>query len=110
MSFSDRQILQHILEATEVANLLVHEGHVRFFAETKSQFAAESVVNRIGQAAKDLSDETLALMPEIPWKDVKGMRDRITHASINNDYQIIWSSLISDIPSIETAVRRLIET
>jgi uncharacterized protein with HEPN domain len=110
VSFSDQQILQHILEAVEVANLLVQEGHDQFFAQSISQFAADTVVNRIGRGAKDLSEDTLALMPEIPWKYVKGMRDRIAHASINNDYQIIWSSLVNDIPTIGTAVRRIMES
>ncbi len=108
MSFTDPEILGHILEAVEVANVLVQEGQQKFFAELKSQFAADTVVNRIGQGAKDLSVETLSLMPEIPWKVVKGMRDRIAHASINNDYQIIWNSLVNDVPSIGTAVRRVL--
>jgi uncharacterized protein with HEPN domain len=110
VSFLEQQILKHILEAVEVANLLVTEGHDQFFAEAKSQFAADTVVNRIGQGAKDLTDDTLALMPEIPWKYVKGMRDRIAHASINNDYQIIWSSLVNDVPMIGTAVRRVLKS
>jgi uncharacterized protein with HEPN domain len=110
MSFSDRQLLDHILEAVEVASILVEEGYERFLAEPKSQYASDTVVARIGESAKVLSEQMISRMPEIPWKLVKGMRDRIAHASIKNDYQIIWSSMVNDIPAIGAAVRKVIET
>lgn len=108
MSFTDRQILDHILEAVDVAGLLVEEGHDRFRAEMKSQYASDTVVTRIGESAKVLSEQAISLMQEIPWKSVKGMRDRIAHASIHNDYEIIWSTMVHDIPAIGVAVRRVI--
>lgn len=109
MSFNDRQLLDHILAAVELAGILVEEGHERFLAELKSQYASDTVVTRIGESAKELSEQMISRMPEIPWKLVKGMRDRIAHASISNDYQIIWSSMVNDIPAIGSAVRKVIE-
>ena len=106
MSFTDRQIMEHMVEAVEVASLLVEEGHARFLTEAKSQFAADTVLVRIGEGAKTLSDGSLTLMPEIPWNLVKGIRDRVAHASIHNDYEIIWSSLKRDIPEIGRALQR----
>lgn len=44
----------------------------------------------MGEAVKRLSDETRNRHPEIPWKDVAGLRDKLIHAYGEVELGLIW--------------------
>lgn len=58
----------------------------------------------IGEAVKQLSAETRARRPKIPWKQIAGMRDRLTHAYFGVDLGLVWRVIERDLPELETAV------
>lgn len=61
----------------------------------------------IGEAAKNLSAETRAKAPEVPWNRVTGMRDRIVHAYFTIDLEIIWEVVAHELPDLRAAVERI---
>ena len=63
----------------------------------------------IGEAVKRLSDQTRARRPEIPWKQIAGMRDRLTHAYFGVDLGLVWRVVGRDLHALETAVTALVE-
>ena len=64
----------------------------------------------IGEAVKQLSAETRARRPEIPWKQIAGMRDRLTHACFGVDLNLVWRVVERDLPALDAAVAVLLET
>ena len=44
----------------------------------------------IGEEAGQLAEETKALRPEIPWSEIKGMRNLLTHEYVHIDIDIVW--------------------
>ncbi len=62
----------------------------------------------IGEAVKQLSDETRQRRPEIPWKQIAGMRDRLTHAYFSVDLGLVWAVVDRDLDALATAVRALL--
>ena len=62
----------------------------------------------IGEASKRLPDDGRVKYPEIPWKGMAGMRDRIIHGYDNVDYQIIWEVVKNDIPAIKPLVEKVL--
>ncbi len=62
-------------------SFLTDETHRRAFARS---------IEIIGEAAKHLPDGFREKHPNIPWREIAGMRDRLIHAYFAVDYDIVW--------------------
>ena len=57
----------------------------------------------IGQAVADLPrtcPEFVAVHPEIPCRDIVGMRNRIAHGYFMLDFEVIWDTIQTSIPEL----------
>jgi uncharacterized protein with HEPN domain len=61
----------------------------------------------IGEAVKRLSLTTRDKHPEVPWKDIAGMRDRLIHGYDSVDIDELWKTSTQDIPLLLEQVRRI---
>jgi uncharacterized protein with HEPN domain len=61
----------------------------------------------IGEAVKQLSDATRQRQPEIPWRQIAGMRDRLTHNYFGVDLVLVWRVVEHDLPALKVAVDAL---
>lgn len=66
-------------------------------------------VEVIGEATKNLSAPLKGRHPEIAWRDIAGMRDKVIHRYFEINWQIVWSVIIDDLPAIEPNIAGLIE-
>ena len=55
----------------------------------------------IGEATKNLSGETKSHYPDIPWKEMAGMRDKIIHEYFGVDLDIIWRTIKYRLPQLK---------
>ena len=55
----------------------------------------------IGQAVKNLSDEAKSREPEIPWKQIAGMRDKVIHDYFGMNLEIVWAVIEKELPKLE---------
>jgi len=62
----------------------------------------------IGEAVRDIPPELEASHPEIPWDDVRGMRNVVIHEYFQVSLSIIWQTIQEDLASLETSLRELI--
>ena len=56
---------------------------------------------------KRLSLTTRGKYPEVPWKDIAGMRDRLTHGYDSVDVDELWKTATVDLPTLLREVRRI---
>ncbi len=61
----------------------------------------------IGEAVKRLSLTTRDKYPEVPWKDIAGMRDRLIHGYDSVDVDELWKTATVDLPTLLRQVRRI---
>lgn len=54
----------------------------------------------IGEATKRLSPEFRSQHPEIPWKDIAGMRDILAHQYDRVNLNTLWDAIQTDIPEL----------
>jgi uncharacterized protein with HEPN domain len=66
-------------------------------------------ISIIGEAAKRLSSTFRDAHPEIPWREIAGMRNVIVHESDQLDFEIIWDVVQHKLPELLNLVRPLIE-
>lgn len=65
-------------------------------------------VEIIGEAAKHVPDDVAARAPEIPWRNVRGMRDILAHGYFGVSTDILWATATTKVDAIEAAVRKLL--
>lgn len=66
---------------------------------------------QIGESVKALDQKTkstyLSAYPEIPWKDIKGLRNIIAHEYANVDEEEIFNVVQNDLPKLLSVVKRM---
>jgi uncharacterized protein with HEPN domain len=61
-------------------------------------FVVARALEIVGEATKRLPLELRDAYPNIPWRDMAGMRDRIVHGYDNLDFQIMWDVIKQELP------------
>ena len=64
----------------------------------------------IGEAAKRLSDDFKSMHPDIPWRQITGMRDKLVHDYLSVNYNIVWDAVKEDLPPLEEKLRKIIKS
>jgi uncharacterized protein with HEPN domain len=63
----------------------------------------------IGEAAKNLSEQTRNVNPTVPWREVMRMRDKIVHHYFRLKLEIIWRTVTEDIPNLHLQINKILE-
>lgn len=105
----DLKPLGHILEASGWVLSLV-EGRAQGDLELDLQFflALCRAIEVIGEAANRVSDATQRETPEIAWRRIIGMRNRLVHRYDNVSHPVIWRVAQEHVPDLIANVRRLL--
>jgi uncharacterized protein with HEPN domain len=97
----DRIRLQHMLDASTSALRFV-QGRSRedLDGDEKLTFALVRALEIIGEAAARVSEETRRALPQVPWPDIVGMRNRLVHAYFDVDLQRVWDTALHFVPDL----------
>ncbi len=108
MKKDDGIYLKHILDAiSRIEEYVQNLNYVDFIANHLVQDGVVRQIEIIGEAAKNLSQETKEKNPAISWKDINGMRDKLIHAYFGVDMDAVWDTVKKDIPVLKNAIKKL---
>ena len=62
----------------------------------------------IGEAASKVSELTRASAPQIPWREIVGMRNRLVHGYASVDHDIVWDVVSGDLAEVMDALQELL--
>jgi uncharacterized protein with HEPN domain len=105
----ERVYLLHALEAIDAIQRYTVDGRDAFFADPKTQDAVIRNVEVIGQAVKGIPDQTRALEPDVPWRQIAGMRDKLIHEYFGVDLALVWDVVERELPVLRPRLEELSE-
>lgn len=97
-----RDMHDNMLKALEYTDGLDYEG---FAMDSKTNYAVVRCLEIIGEAAKNIPDQIRNMYPEIPWRQMAGMRDKIAHHYFGVHLQTVWRVVKDDIPALVDHVK-----
>lgn len=98
----DKIIIDKLIDYISDIEEYVNDADYNIFKNDKKTLSACAFsVSQIGELVGDLSDDTLNKFSNIPWKSIKGMRNKIVHDYDNVDLSILWNTIVNDLPSLK---------
>jgi uncharacterized protein with HEPN domain len=91
------------LIATIIGTLKFEE----FLANTEKKYAVVRCVEIIGEAIKNVPEHIRAQSPDIPWRKMAGMRDKLIHFYLGVDYRIVWQVATVDLPGLKPNLEKV---
>lgn len=100
--------LQDILEAIGAIERFISGVSFEEFAQNEEKiFAVEKAIEIIGEAVKNIPDSLRIQYPEIPWKSIGGMRDKLVHEYWGADVNILWRTVQQRLPELKAQIIRI---
>jgi uncharacterized protein with HEPN domain len=100
-------------------DILEHIGHIEKFLEgmgpvdlandQRTVFACQYALLVISEAAKRLSTKAEELCPGFPWREIRGIGNRLRHAYDMLDFSLIWKVYQDDLPPLKVGVQAALE-
>jgi uncharacterized protein with HEPN domain len=102
--------IQDILEAMDNAITFIENmSYEEFAQDTKTIYAVIRAIEVIGEATKNIPDEIRKKYPEIPWKDMAGMRNKAIHEYFGVKIEMVWLTIKENIPKIKPFIKKVYE-
>ncbi len=104
---SDKIYIGHILEAISgIEEYIAGISFDEFLKDKKTQDAVLRKLEVVGEASKRLSDGLMKSIPEIPWRNVIGMRNKLIHDYFGVDLNEVWKTAAEDIIALKSALEK----
>ena len=103
--------LRHILEAID--RILKYTGGMSKEDFCSSQLVQDAVIRNIeilGEASRNIElhgQEIAAVRDELPLRDIYLMRNRLAHGYFSVDLSIVWNTVQTDIPALQSQVQNV---
>ena len=98
-------ILDMCLQAQEI---LSGKNRADYDREVVLRLALTHLVQVVGEAAQQVSDEFQKSHLQIPWRKIIGMRHRIVHDYLNVDEDVVWEVVKTDLPDLLEKIRKIL--
>ncbi len=98
--------IRDALDAMEAAERFIDGASHAFEGDEKTLYAVEYCFIVIGEALRHVPDDVRSAHPEVPWRDIAGMRNRIAHDYLGVDRELIWQTVTDEFPTLRPLLHR----
>ncbi len=104
----DLVYVEHVLRCIEKVQGYTKTLTAQDFNENELiQDAVIRNIEIIGEAAKKISKNFKSQYQEIPWKEMSGMRDKLIHDYFGVDVDVVWKTVVEDIPYLKSLIENI---
>ncbi|MHB8627561.1 MAG: HepT-like ribonuclease domain-containing protein [Aggregatilineales bacterium] len=108
MNERDETLLHDMLDmALKAQEFLGQQGQEALMHNEMLAFALVRAIEVIGEAASRITAETRSSLPQIPWKVIVGMRNKVIHNYRAIDTRIVWQTVVEDLPPLIAELKKL---
>src|SRR5437899_1381394 len=98
----DRQSAEYLHDirtaAVKAVEFAASSSLEEFRADDKTVFAVVRALEIIGEAAKRIPDDVRQGHPEIPWRAMARIRDKLIHDYVSVNVEVVWKTVHEDLP------------
>lgn len=108
-----REIRDYLVDMREamhnIRSFTDNMTYEQFCSDIKTIYAVTRGFEILGEAAKHIDEEIRAKYPDIPWKMIAGMRDKLIHEYFGIALDIVWSAVQEDLPGLQKDLAPVLE-
>jgi uncharacterized protein with HEPN domain len=106
----DKDFLNDIQEAMERISFYIKGlTYPEFLEDKKTQDAVVRNFEIIGEASKNIASIFKSEHPDVPWKKLAGLRDKLIHFYFGIDFKIVWNIARKEIPALRRQIKLIIK-
>lgn len=105
----DKVYLQHVRDAIDRILKYTAVGKQQFLKDEMMQDAVIRNIGIVGEAVRHLSPAVTNLHPEIPWKQITAMRNKMIHDYFGVRLDLVWDVVERDLPGFRKQVEEILE-
>ncbi len=102
-------ILDILSSIQEIDDFTESMNFEEFINDRKTVNAVIRSLEVMGEAVKKIPSEIRNKYPEIPWKYIAGMRDKLIHEYHGVDLEIVWEVIEKEIPPLKPRFEKILE-
>ncbi|MBN2394724.1 MAG: DUF86 domain-containing protein [Anaerolineae bacterium] len=99
-------MLDHAREAVEMVH---HRSRVDLDMDRMLNLALVRLMEIVGEAAVRMPEAFRSRYPQIPWRDVADLRNRLIHGYDTVDFDILWTIIQEDLPPLIEQLETILE-
>jgi uncharacterized protein with HEPN domain len=106
----DRLLLTHIhKEILFLQTISVGRNYEDLLHDEYYAHAVIRALEVIGEAVKSISAPRKEGHPDIAWREIAGMRDKVIHRYFEINWQIVWDVITDELPKLEPKITALLD-
>jgi uncharacterized protein with HEPN domain len=104
----DAYLLDVLIAARKVVSYTQGVTREEFERNDLLQNAVMRMLEIIGEAARRVSDDMRDAHPEVPWREMISLRNRLIHEYFRIDVEKVWDTAVNDVPALISVVESLV--
>ena len=101
-------VVDLVLACRRIRRFIGDVDEPAFNADQEKRWAVVSQLLLIGEAVRRLSEHFRSGHPQIPWRQIAGMRDRLIHDYDKINWSLVWATATADVPSLLAELEPLV--
>ena len=93
-------LLDMLLAARDALSFTEGMSFDDFVRDRRTQLSVLKAVEIVGEAAAQVSEDVRRANPDIPWREIVGMRNRLVHVYFDIDLPLVWDTVRHDLPDL----------